>query len=161
MYGSFLSGGLAGHIYGANALWGGDIEPEAPVKMWESLAWRSGDQLQHLRTFATSEGKRYQELVPNAEWVTPNKSGPTNGNRGWAFCARTPDKAFMLLYFEAGCPEASVRGLLPNGSYAGQWFDPRTGEWIDAGELAANQHSYLSLPPFPSGEDWGFKLVLN
>ncbi|MBN1579343.1 MAG: DUF4038 domain-containing protein [Anaerolineae bacterium] len=161
MYGSFLSGGFAGHIYGANALWGGDIEPASPLKMWESLQWRSGDQLQHLRTFATSEGDRYRALVPNAEWVTPNKSGPANGNRGWAFCARTPDRALLMLYFEAGCPPSTVRGLLPNGIYVAQWFNPRTGEWIDAGELAANQHSYLPLPPFPSSEDWGLKLVLK
>ena len=89
----------------------------------------------------------------------PNKSGPANGNRGWAFCARTPDRAFLLLYFEAGCPPASVRGLLANGTYVARWFNPRTGQWIDAGEWTANANSYLSLPPFPSGEDWALKLI--
>ena len=29
MYGSFLSGGLAGHVYGAEGIWGADIEPAA------------------------------------------------------------------------------------------------------------------------------------
>jgi hypothetical protein len=161
MYGSLLSGGFAGHIYGANALWGGDIEDEAPLKTWESLQWASGAQMQHLRTFALSEGTRYQDLVPNAELVTPNKSGPANGNRGWAFCARTPDRTFALIYFEADCSQASVRGLLPNRSYSAQWFDPRRGEWIDAGELVTNQHTYLSMPAFPSEEDWGLKLLLS
>ncbi len=36
MYGDFLSGGLAGHVNGAEGIWGADIEPAAPVKMWES-----------------------------------------------------------------------------------------------------------------------------
>lgn len=37
MYGSFLSGGLAGHVYGAEGIWGGDIEPEAPTHMWDAF----------------------------------------------------------------------------------------------------------------------------
>ena len=160
MYGSFLSGGFAGHIYGADGLWGGDIEPQAQTRMWESIQWRSGVQLQHLRTFAMSEGTRYRDLMPNAELVTPNKSGPPDGNRGWAFCACTAEKDLFLLYFEAGCPQATVRSALANQAYAAQWFNPRTGEWIDAGVLTADQGCYLALPPFPSDRDWAIKLVL-
>ena len=91
--------------------------------MWESIQWRSGAQLQHLRTFALSEGRRYQDLAPNAEWVTPNKSGPASGynssagSRGWAFCARTPERDLFMLYFEAGCPQAAVRSALPDRTY--------------------------------------------
>jgi hypothetical protein len=167
MYGSFLSGGLAGHIYGADGLWGGDIEPGALHRMWESIQWRSGAQLQHLRTFALSEGRRYQDLVPNAEWVTPNKSGPPSGysssagNRGWAFCARTPERDLFMLYFEVGCPQAAVRSALPDRTYRAAWFDPRTGEWSDAGQWAADQRSYIALPACPSGEDWGLKLLVT
>ena len=161
MYGSLLSGGFAGHIYGASGLWGGDIDPEAQDRMWESIAWRSGDQLQHLRTFALSEGTRYRELVPNAELVTPNRSGPSNGNRGWAFCARTRDKDVFMLYFEADCPPATVRGALADRTYRAQWFDPRTGTWIDGGALVADQRCDIALPPFPSDGDWGLKLVLQ
>jgi len=176
MYGSFLSGGLAGHIYGADGLWGGDIEPGALTRMWESIQWGSGAQLQHLRAFALSEGHRYQDLVPNAEWVTPNKSVPacgcssSAGSRGWAFCARTPERDLFMLYFEAGCPQAgcpqagcpqaAVRGALPDRAYRAQWFNPRTGEWSDAGQWAANQRSYIDLPACPSTQDWGLKLVL-
>ena len=61
MYGSFLSGGLGGHVYGAEGIWGADIEPAAPIKMWDAFQWNSGKQMQHLRTFAMSIGKRYQE----------------------------------------------------------------------------------------------------
>ena len=128
--------------------------------MWESIEWQSGAQLQHLRTFALSEGKRYQSLEPNAEWVTPNKNGPANGNRGWAFCARTPQRDLFMLYFEADCPQASVRSALPKRTYQAQWFDPRTGEWYDAGHLTADQRSYIALPPCPSAKDWGLKLAL-
>jgi hypothetical protein len=160
MYGSFLSGGFAGHIYGANGLWGGDIEPEAQDKMWESILWASGAQLQHLRTFAMSEGTRYRDLVPNAELVTPNKSGPANGNRGWAFCARAPERDLFMVYFEAGCPQARVRGALHDQGYVVHWFDPRSGKWIDGGVCTADPNSYLAVPAPPSQEDWGLKLSL-
>ena len=64
MYGSFLSGGLAGHVYGAEGIWGADIEPTAPIHMWDAFQWRSGAEMQYLKTFAFSIGRRYQELVP-------------------------------------------------------------------------------------------------
>jgi hypothetical protein len=161
MYGSLLSGGLAGHIYGADGLWGGDIEPEAQTRMWESLQWASGAQLAHLRTFALSEGARYQDLVPDAERVTPNKSGPPHGNRGWAYCAHTPERDLFMLYFEADCPPARVRGAQADQTYLARWFDPRTGGWTDAGLLIADPTGYVTLPPFPSDGDWGLKLTLS
>jgi hypothetical protein len=160
MYGSFLSGGFAGHIYGCDALWGGDIEPEDQTRMWESIGWASGAQLPHLRSFALSEGARYQDLMPNADWVTPNKSGPANGNRGWAFCARTPERDLFLLYFEADTPPASLRSALPDHTYQALWFDPRTGQWSDAGTVTANQQTYVALPAKPTDDDWALKLTL-
>ncbi|MEA3406708.1 MAG: DUF4038 domain-containing protein [Chloroflexota bacterium] len=159
-YGSFLSGGLAGHIYGADGLWGGDIEPQAPVKMWESLQWESGAQMQHLRTFALSEGSLYQELVPRPGMVYPSRTQDVSGNRGWAYCAATADKALIMIYFEADCPQAKLRAVLPATSYKVDWFDPRQGEWQGAGTLTSDDIGRVSLPSFPSPEnaDWALKL---
>jgi len=109
MYGSFLSGGLAGHIYGAEGIWGADIEPASPVKMWDAFQWRSGGEMQYLRTFAFSIGRHFQDLVPDANLVSPNKTHVTHGYEGWAYCARTPDKSLFLAYFEKGCPRSLIR----------------------------------------------------
>jgi len=49
MYGSFLSGSLGGHVYGAEGIWGADIEPAAPIKMWDAFQWRSAGQVHYLR----------------------------------------------------------------------------------------------------------------
>jgi hypothetical protein len=160
MYGSLLSGGLAGHIYGADGLWGGDIEPEAQTRMWESIQWRSGAQMTHLRTFALSEGTRYRDLVPDHGLLTPSRSGPAHGNRGWAYCARTPERDLFMLYFEDGCPPAAVRGALPDRTYGAQWFDPQDGAWIEAGQLDSGQLCYIALPAFPGEGDWALKLRL-
>jgi hypothetical protein len=161
LYGSFLSGGFAGHVYGAEGIWGADIEPTAPTKMWDAFKWASGAQMQFLRTFAFSIGKRYQELVPMADLVSPNKSADIQGYDGWAYCARTPDKAVFLAYFEKGCPRAQVRGARLNTDYRAQWFDPRDGKWIEAGDgrVRASKIGVIMLPDFPSDTDWGLSLL--
>jgi hypothetical protein len=161
MYGSFLSGGLAGHVYGAEGIWGADIEPTAPVHMWDAFQWRSGAEMQYLRTFAFSIGKRYQELVPLADLVSPNKTQDILSYEGWAYCARTADKQIFLAYFEKGCPTSQIRGARLNSVYRAQWFNPRDGIWLDAGngKLVANKIGIIRLPGFPDGSDWGLKLI--
>ena len=83
MYGSFLSGGLGGHVYGAEGIWGADIEPAAPIKMWDAFQWNSGAQMKYLRDFAFSIGRRYQELEPDADLVSPNKDYNLKAYEGW------------------------------------------------------------------------------
>jgi hypothetical protein len=161
MYGSFLSGGLAGHVYGAEGIWGADIEPEAPVHMWEAFQWRSGAEMQYLRTFAFSVGRRYQDLVPIPGLVSPDRTPVTLGYEGWAYCARTDDRRIFLAYFEKGCPQSQIRGARPGALYRAGWFNPRDGTWLDAGNgsILANKIGILTLPPFPGSEDWGLRLM--
>ena len=160
MYGSFLSGGLGGHVYGAEGIWGADIEQAAPIKMWDAFQWRSGAEMQYLRTFALSIGKRYQELVPD-EWVTPSKTATVLGYEGWAWAARTPDSEIFLVYFEKGCPRSKIRGARPMSLYSAQWFDPRNGTFSDAASapLASNNIGEIQVPAFLVDNDWGLKLV--
>jgi hypothetical protein len=161
MYGSFLSGGLAGHVYGAEGIWGADIEPTAPVHMWDAFQWRSGAEMQYLRIFAFSIGNRYQELVPLADLVSPNKTHETLSYEGWAYCARTDDKQVFLAYFEKGCPPSQIRGARLNSIYCAQWFNPRNGSWQDVGNgrLTSNKIGIVSLPDFPCDADWGLRLI--
>ena len=161
MYGSFLSGGLSGHVYGAEGIWGADIEPSAPTHMWDAFKWESGADMQHLRTFAFSIGNRYQELVPLADLVSPNKTHDVLSYDGWAYCARTPDKNIFLLFFEKGCPQSEVRGAKLNSIYRTQWFNPRDGTWTDAGngKLTSSKIGIIKLPKQPEDTDWGLKLI--
>ncbi|PSR56854.1 hypothetical protein AHMF7605_26820 [Adhaeribacter arboris] len=161
MYGSFLSGGLAGHVYGAEGIWGADIEPAAPIHLWEAFQWKSGAEMTYLKTFAFSIGKRYQDLVPLADLVSPNKNYNIEGYEGWAYCARTPDKNIFLAYFEKGCPASQIRGARLNSWYQAQWFNPRNGTWINIadGKLASNNIGVILLPEFPEDTDWGLKLI--
>jgi hypothetical protein len=161
MYGNFLSGGFAGHVYGAEGIWGADIEPAAPIKMWDAFQWSSAAEMQHLRTFAMSIGKRYQELVPIADLVSPNKTADVRSYEGWAYCARTPDKNIFLAYFEKGCPRSQIRGARLNTTYRAEWYDPRKGTWqnVGTGLLRSNMIGIIALPDFPADADWGLRLT--
>ncbi len=170
MYGSVLSGGLGGHIYGAGGwgggLWSGEVEDESPAPIWEVIKWSSADQMQHLRSFVLSEGSRYQLLVPSVGLVQPNRTGEEKSCLGWAYCARTAEKDLFLLYFEKDCPKASLSGALPRSKYKALLFNPRTGDWTDAGVLIADSAGGITLPNFPdkstrSNTDWGLKLTLR
>jgi hypothetical protein len=172
MYGSVLSGGLGGHIYGAGkegtkggAMWGGNVEPAAKNKIWDGIKWPSGAQLQYLRDFVLSEGRKYQHLVPKVNLLLPNKSGKKNDWLQWAYCARTPEKDLFLLYFEKDCNRATLSGALPDAEYKASWFNPRTGQWTEAGTLTADSAGKIVLPSFPGNlektdTDWGLKLTL-
>ncbi|MFZ5830709.1 MAG: DUF4038 domain-containing protein, partial [Planctomycetota bacterium] len=170
MYGSVLSGGLGGHIYGAGGwdggLWGGNVEKEAENHIWDAIQWPSGDQMQHMGAFILSEGAKYQQLKPCREALSPHDSGPPKKNIGWAYAGRTADASLLLIYFEKDCPRATLSGLTAGASYKAQWFDPRAGEWLAAGDglLEADTQGAAKLPPFPGSEetsntDWALKLV--
>jgi hypothetical protein len=170
MYGSVLSGGLGGHIYGAGGwgggLWSGEVEDASPAPIWEVIKWSSADQMRHLRTFILSEGRRYQQLVPSAEMVQPNRTGEEKSCIGWAYCARTAEKDLFLMYFEKDCPKANLSGALPRSKYKALWFNPRTGDWMGASVLGADSAGRIILPKFPdkstrSNTDWGLKLTLR
>ena len=161
MYGCFLSGGLAGHVYGAEGIWGADIEPSAPTHMWDAFQWKSGAEMQYLRTFAFSIGKRYQDLVPIPDLVSPNKTHDIIAYEGWAYCSRTPDKKIFMAYFEKDCPRSFLRGAILNSRYKAQWYNPRNGTWQDVGNgtVTANKIGIIRLPDFPEDIDWGLKLI--
>jgi len=171
MYGSVLSGGLGGHIYGAGGwqggMWSGEVEEASKYPIWDVIQWPSADQMRHLRTFVLSEGRRYQDLIPATDSVAPNQSSGPKTNVGWAYAARTADRDLILLYFEKDCPQATVSQVWANGKYTAQWFNPRAGQWRNAGlgVLTADSTGRIALPRFPGGaavspDDWALKLRL-
>lgn len=170
MYGSVLSGGLGGHVYGAGGwkggMWSGEVEPASRYPIWEVIQWPSADQMRHLKRFILARGAAYQELEPADELVSPRRTGKAKGCTGWAYCARSRQRDLFLLYFEKGCPRASLTGARAGAGYAGRWFNPRTGQWRRVrGPLAADAKGKLALPKFPggretSGNDWAMELLL-
>ena len=67
-------------------------------------------QMRYLRTFALSIGKRYQDLVPNADLVSTAPDCHVVLTKAWAYCARTPDRNIFLAYFEKRPPARRSAG---------------------------------------------------
>jgi hypothetical protein len=160
MYGNVLSGGLAGHVYGAEGIWGADIEPAAPIHMWTAFKWSSGAQMQYLPEFIMSIGKRYRDLEPD-DYVVPDRTPILKGYEGWAYAMRTPDKEVFLAYFEKGCPRSLIRGAKLSSVYRARWFNPREGIWMNLGngQISSDNIGEIDLPSFSNIEDWGLSLT--
>jgi len=155
MYGSVLSGALAGHVHGTAAY---DMtstgEPAGwRPHIWTALRYESGAQMKHLRDFAMSEGARYQELkLANADLMPRSIPGAlADGLDGWSFLMRTPDKNFALAYFENKAVSPRLTGFAARSNYHWSWFDPRTGRWSRAIVVKADESGAVTAPRFPDG----------
>jgi hypothetical protein len=169
MYGSVLSGALAGHVHGTAAY---DVTTtgESPgwrPYIWEALRYASGAQMQHLHAFVLSEGGRYQDLRLASEDLDPRRApgSSEDGLDGWSFMMRTADRSLALLYFEVKASRAGLAGLVPGAPYRWTWFDPRSGQWKGVVPLVADARGTLLAPPFPgrspgvAEQDWAAKLT--
>ena len=165
MYGSVLSGGLAGHVHGTGAY---DVtttgEPEGwRPYIWTALRYHSGAQMQHLKNFILSEGGRYQQLELASADLHPRiaDGSSADGLDGWSFMMRTADRGFALLYFETKASRPTLAGLTPNARYTWTWFNPRDGTWLAPLALTAEATGTLAAPAFPDAiHDWAAKLLL-
>ncbi len=164
MYGSVLSGGLAGHVHGHAAY---DMtalaEPEGwRPAFWRALRYESGAQMKYLRDFMLSEGRRYQELELATTDLSPRAApnAPENGLDGWSFMMRTPQRDLAFLYFENGAVKPALKGFTAGAKYQWRWFHPLTGEWDRPIELTASPDGSLSAPDFPKAKspDWAAKV---
>jgi hypothetical protein len=168
MYGSVLSGALAGHVYGTGAY---DVTstgepPGWRPYIWDALRYASGAQMQHLGRFVLSEGDRYQQLEPASSDLRPRMrpDAPEDGLDGWSFMMRTADRRLALLYFEEKATRPRVAGLARNAGYTWRWYDPRQGRWLVPVALRSDREGSVRAPAFPGGasraeRDWATKLT--
>lgn len=168
MYGSVLSGGLAGHVHGTAAYDLTSTGEPAGVRphIWDALKYESGNQMQHLESFVLSEGARYQQLMPYHQHLHPQKSkaSAVRGLDGWSLLMMNEEKDFGLIYCENQAELPRISGLNKNSSYSFQWYNPRNGEWQEAKTIKSDRKGNLTLPDFPDGHnpastDWAAKIL--
>jgi hypothetical protein len=155
MYGSVLSGALAGHVHGTAAY---DVtstgEPAGwRPHIWTALHYDSGAQMQHLRSFVMSEGSLYQSLEPVPQDIRPRgiPGALDDGLDGWSFLARSQSREFALAYFENRAPRPKFDGFAPASRYRWTWFDPESGKWGRVVVVRSDAAGVLDAPPFPAG----------
>lgn len=171
MYGSVLSGGLVGHLYGTGAYCGSTTgeprnEGERP-SIWEGLNYISGAQMQYLGDFITSEGAAYLDCTPARKLLLPHKAAgaPEGGLDGWSFMLLSSNQDLGFLYFEKDSEIPKIKGLKKNTAYSLHWFNPRNGEWMENYHtMESDFNGELDLNSFPNGlkigdSDWCLKLT--
>ena len=168
MYGSVLSGALAGHVHGTAAY---DLtttgEPAgARPHVWDALKYESARYMRPLHDLILSEPGKYQALQLARQDVRPHKApdAPADGLDGWAYMMRTPDRRLAFLYFEHRSVLPTLHGFTPGAAYSFRWYDPATGEWKERVRIQAGADGVLRIPAFPSAagrsfNDWAAKIV--
>lgn len=168
MYGSVLSGGLSGHVYGTAAY---DItttgEPAgARPHFWTALKYKSATYMQYLHKFILSEGAKYRDLKLALSGIHPSKApgSKEDGLDGWSYMMRTPGKDFALLYFENKAVLPQLSGFKPNTTYELQWYDTMTGKWLSKIAVRSDAQGNINMPDFPdghnpSGRDWAARIT--
>jgi hypothetical protein len=155
MYGSVLSGALAGHVYGTAAYDVTSTGEQAGWRphIWTALRYESGNQMQHLRTFVLYPYAGYQDMVPASQDLEPRSipGALADGLEGWSFLMRNRSADTAMVYFESRALRARMKGFKPNARYLWNWFDPRNGEFQGWIKLKADANGVLMTPAFPDG----------
>ena len=134
MYGSVLSGALAGHVHGTAAY---DVtstgEPAGwRPHIWTALRYESGAQMQHLRAFVLSEGDALSGAGARREGSrAAQHSRCARGRARWLVVSDAHGgEGFRARLFREQGAARRMQGIHARRvDIAWTWFDPRTGEW--------------------------------
>lgn len=154
--------GAAGHGYGALDLFcffkdsdgpfprGGGGWKEPAFRDWRTAcAYEGSKQMGFMRAFF--ERRPWWKLVPGQSLMSSYK-GEGNHRR---VAARAGDWSFMLAYLPEG-GSVTMRGVdsLVGSQVAASWFDPRTGEWKEAGRSPKSYSLSFTAPTSGDKADW-------
>jgi hypothetical protein len=147
-----LFSGACGHTYGHHSIWSMTTEPTDYFIMdWKTALHRPGAaQMRHVR--ALMESRPFFERVPAPELLAANYEGANTQ-------AATRGRRYAMFYSPNGLPIRAVLGLLEGASVSVSWYDPRVGQWLDAG-LHDNSGEAAFIPP-SSGRNEDWVLVLD
>ncbi|MBW0115965.1 apiosidase-like domain-containing protein [Pseudonocardia abyssalis] len=130
--------GAAGHTYGHHAAWAED-----PAARAAALVDEGATQMAHLRALTDSRGAR----TPAPDLLTEGVAGVLRG----------PDH--LLAHAPAGRGFALDTTGLSGDALHAWWFDPRTGEPVDAGSVQRSGSTSF-FPPVTGPEDADLDWVL-
>lgn len=145
-YYNVFSGGF-GHTYGHHSIWSMTTEPgDYFIMTWQDALRRPGaGQMQHLRQLL--ESRPMLERVPDPSLLPDNPEGSN-------YRVATRGERYAFVYYPNGIKGSVKLGVLPGAKVAASWFDPRTGEFVAAGE-ADNEGVHTFTPPTAGrGNDW-------
>ena len=152
LYWSLFAGGC-GYTYGCHdiwQMWQGGREPVSWARTpWkEALAFPGSAQVGHAR--ALLEERPYQTRVPDQSVV----AGDCGRDGQHIRAARCSEGNYILVYLPEGqWVEVDMRALRGDRARA-RFFNPRSGEYRQVGEVECGPRVLLEPPYDPAGRDW-------
>jgi hypothetical protein len=156
-YWSLLISPPAGVAYGHHHIWPWSTEPEDQSKAlfgtdWGELGpWTNGLEAPGARSITVLrrffESGEWWRLRPAPAMVVdqPGEEDPYR----FVAAAATEQGDWAVIYLPRG-GEVSLRAERLKRPARARWFDPRAGEWREAGELQGERHAFRS----PDDRDW-------
>ncbi|MBQ9812354.1 MAG: DUF4038 domain-containing protein [Thermoguttaceae bacterium] len=159
--------GFAGVGYGAADIWlyngnydldttsndGLDtITPEDKAVRWsEAVEFESAWQQGVMRRFF--ESFDWPNLKPDFDDEKIFKS-----DQAYYVAASVGNETYAIYLYARSKNSGAVLGMDANGSYDAAWFDPRTGETIEIGEIRADAQGTWNAPEKPGADDYALIL---
>ncbi len=171
MYGSVLSGGLAGHAWGdawyagaatstsRSSVDGGTIVPSNDPQV-NALKQFESQSMGHLKSFILDSDHNYAKLVPAADTNLSDSEDYLHT------LAIADDKSFALGFFTADSRDnakalPSLKNLIASTTYQFQWWDVTNGGWISAGNITTSSSGTMKPPVLPNNDrtkNWAYRI---
>lgn len=145
-YYALLSGAF-GHTYGHHSIWSMTTEPDDYfILHWKNAVMRPGAlQMRHVR--ALMEARPFLERIPDQSLIVANYAGAN-----YMTAARGRDHA--MIYSPNGLAVRVKMGKIAGSKVRASWFDPRTGQWSEAGNCDNAGEAVFHPPTSGRGCDW-------
>ncbi|MDO6818430.1 LamG-like jellyroll fold domain-containing protein [Zobellia sp. 1_MG-2023] len=169
MYGSVLSGGLAGHAWGdawyagaassTSRSGGATVVPVNEPQVSALNAFES-QSMGHLKDFILDKGHDYSQLVPAADTHLSDSQDYLHT------LSVSKDKSFALGFFTADSRKnakalPTLKNLQPSKTYQFQWWDVNNGGWISSENITTNGSGAMKTPAVPNNDrtkGWAYRI---
>ena len=159
--------GFAGVGYGAADIWLYDgnydldttsndgldtITPEDKAIRWSAaVEFESARQQGVMRRFF--ESFDWQNLKPDL-----NDGKIFKPDQAFYAAASVGNETYVIYLYARSKNSGAVLGMDVDGSYGAAWFDPRTGETVEIGEIRADAQGTWTAPEKPGADDYALIL---
>ncbi|MGN1065239.1 MAG: DUF4038 domain-containing protein, partial [Thermoguttaceae bacterium] len=159
--------GFAGVGYGAADIWLYDgnydldttsndgldtITPEDKAIRWNAaVEFESARQQGVMRRFF--ESFDWQNLKPDL-----SEGNIFKPDQAFYAAASVGNETYVIYLYARSKSSGAVLGMDVDGSYGAAWFDPRTGETVEIGEIRADAQGTWTAPEKPGADDYALIL---
>ena len=171
MYGSVLSGGLAGHAWGDAWYAGAAVSTGRSQSDGGTIVANNDPQVNalkrfdsqamgHLKSFILDSDHNYARLIPAADTNLSDSQDYLHT------LSISDDKSFGLGFFAADSRNSpsslpSLTNLLASETYLFEWWNVTSGGWISAGTIKTNSSGRLQPPSLPNNDrtkSWAYRI---